>query len=501
MNITDAIWRNGHAWPDRIAVFQDGQAVSYRAFCRLGNLAAARLAAAGVRRGDCVTVARTKPLAFLAVVLAVARMGAIATPLPERTTQEIRDKLLLRHKARWLVGDASSEWRSDVLLPDAYLDIKELLRAPEAGVLLEAAPVAHDADSLPWLIALSSGTTGTPKSIPHTHSRSAISYALGRPTYVTEQRVLVATDLATAMGVGNAVRALLHGASAILTLRVDASHILDLIEKHQVTRYVTSTALAGSLMAHITNNVPNSREICRSLEVMAISGASAPPALREGMMSRICPQIEINYGSTEAGSMATATTQTLATHPDSAGRIHYWMEADAVDEQDRPLPCGEVGRLRFKSPTVCEGYMGDPEATAKSFRGGWSYTGDLGSIDKGGYLTLGGRVDHVLNMGGRKLDPTQIENVLNAHPAVAESAVIAAQAEGGLVSALVAAVVQSSPVTAAELQALCLEQLGASLTPKHVVFVGALPKNAGGKVMRAELASRIKPKQKNALEN
>ena len=501
MNITDAIWRNGHAWPDRIAVYQHGQAVTYRAFCRLGNLVAARLAAAGVRRGDCVTVARTEPLAFLAVILAAARMGAIATPLPERSTQEIRDKLLVRHNARWLVQDASSDWRSDVLLPDAYLDFQELLRAPEEGDLLQAAPVAHDADGLPWLIALSSGTTGTPKSIPLTHSRSAIAHAIGRPTYVTEQRVLVATDLATAMGVGNALRALLHGASAILTLRVDSAHILALIEKHQVTRYVTSTALAGSLMAHIIEKVPNSREICRSLEVMAISGASAPPALRDGMIARICPQIEINYGSTEAGPMATATTQTLATHPDSAGRIHYWMEAEAVDEQDRRLPPGEVGRLRFRSPTVCEGYIGDPEATAKSFRNGWCYPGDLGSIDKGGYLTLGGRVDHVLNLGGRKLDPTQIENVLNAHPAVAESAVIAGKAEEGLVSALIAVVVQSSPVTGSQLKALCLEQLGASLTPKHVVFIAALPKNAGGKVMRAELASRIKLKRQHANEH
>jgi acyl-coenzyme A synthetase/AMP-(fatty) acid ligase len=431
----------------------------------------------------------------------VARWGAPPTPLPERTTQEARDKLLLRHKSRWLVQDPSSAWHSNVLLPDAYLDMKELLRAPDTQISLEAAPVAHDADNSPWLIALSSGTTGTPKSIPFTHSKTAIAYALGRGTYTTEQRILVAADFATAMGIGNALRALLHGASAVLTQRVDASHILALIERHQVTRYVTSTALAGLLLSHITKSVPNSREICRSLEVMAISGASAPPALREGMISRICPQIEINYGSTEAGPMATATTQTLATHPDSAGRIHYWMEAEAVDEQDRPLAPGEVGRLRFRSPTVCEGYIGDPEATAKSFRDGWCYPGDLGSIDKGGYLTLGGRVDHVLNMGGRKLDPTQIENVLNAHPAVAESAVIAGKAEEGLVSALIAVVVQSSAVTTRELKALCLEKLGASLTPRHVVFMDALPKNAGGKVMRAELSSRIKLKRIHANDN
>jgi acyl-coenzyme A synthetase/AMP-(fatty) acid ligase len=135
-------------------------------------------------------------------------------------------------------------------------------------------------------------------------------------------------------------------------------------------------------------------------------------------------------------------------------------------------------------------YLKDEAATARAFRGGWFYPGDIGALDGAGFLTLAGRVDHLLNVGGDKIDPYEIEAVLNTHPAITESAVVAVPNESGNLVA-VAAVVASGAYDDEELKRMCRERLGQRCVPKRVVTLPALPKNAGGKIMRAQLTATI----------
>jgi acyl-coenzyme A synthetase/AMP-(fatty) acid ligase len=150
-----------------------------------------------------------------------------------------------------------------------------------------------------------------------------------------------------------------------------------------------------------------------------------------------------------------------------------------------------MGVLRFKTPVLAVGYLQDEKASALAFRQGWFYPGDQGSIDDAGFLTLGGRVDHVLNINGRRVDPVAIEQVINAHPAVLESAVVGAkQGDGHL--ALVAVVVAKSPVEPGELIRWCRERLEPLGVPRQIAVAASLPKNAGGKLMRAKLAQMVR---------
>ncbi|MES2999411.1 MAG: class I adenylate-forming enzyme family protein [Pseudomonadota bacterium] len=492
MNITDPIWRNCFAWPDRTAIHHDGGSVTYGNLRLLCGLVRMRLYKAGVRRGDCVSVAAYNPFAYIVLALAIVRLGAIVTPIRGVKLEETRDALLRRHDARWVIQDTKENWRSPVLPADAYLQVADFFRpySPDEGT--PVIPVAVDADDDIWLIALSSGTTGTPKSIPHTHAQSALAFSLGRLSQTLNECALVVADMAVYMGFGGAMRALISGATLVVTADINPALLFELIARHRVTRLSTTTALAGMMVAHAERRLPDSRAVCESLNVMTVAGASVPPALREGIFARICPQIEIGYGATELGGMAQATTLTLAARPESAGLVRPWVDAQVVDEDGKVLPPGTKGILRFKSATVVRGYIKDPEATARMFRNGWYYPGDMGSIDDAGYVTLGGRTDHVLNLGGKKLDPVQIENVLNSHPCVTESAVVAVVAEGEHIGKLVAVVVLASPVEKSELQQRCREALGQGMTPRDILFVSELPKNAGGKIMRAELTARVK---------
>ena len=499
MNITSGIWRHSYSSPERTAVIHDGQAVSYLKLRRMTNLASARLWKIGVRRGDRVAVSSRNPLAYLVVVLASARLGASATAFKAEGAPAIKETLLARHRIAWLVYDKFEAWRSGNSA-HVHIPVQDLL-APAPGEQVEIPPVATDVDHEPWLIATSSGTTGVPKSIAQTHARCAVNFFLGRPwTYAEPPTVLVYADLALSMGMGHVMRALLSGATAMITASASPQFFFEMVERDRPSRIVTTTGLATKLAKYAAERLAQSLTLCASVQSIAVSGASVSPALRESIRTRICSQLEVNYGSTEAGLLASATPQALAVHPESAGLILPWVHAEATDEQHRPLPPGTAGMLRFKTPALVDGYVGDDEATKRAFRDGWFYPGDTGSVSESGYLFLAGRADHLLNLGGRKLDPVVIENALNAHPAVLESAVVAVRPDSADVAVLVAVVVLQAAVEMDELRVWCSNRVGPALTPRQVITAQTLPKNAGGKLMREQLTRNLERKIKGSVE-
>lgn len=172
----------------------------------------------------------------------------------------------------------------------------------------------------------------------------------------------------------------------------------------------------------------------------------------------------------------------------SAGRADSCMEVRVVDEEGRQLPVGEVGEIICKGDPVMAGYWNNPEATARSLRDGWLWTGDVGAFDEEGLLTLKDRSKDMIISGGSNIYPREIEDVLNLHPAVAECSVVGrAHPEWG--EEVVAFVVKrgTAVVTPADLDKLCLDNIARFKRPKDYKFVEALPKNNYGKILKTEL--------------
>jgi acyl-CoA synthetase (AMP-forming)/AMP-acid ligase II len=176
----------------------------------------------------------------------------------------------------------------------------------------------------------------------------------------------------------------------------------------------------------------------------------------------------------------------------SAGIADTCMEVRVVDEEGRPGPTGEVGEIICKGDTVMSGYWNNPEATARSLRNGWLWTGDVGAFDEEGFLTLKDRSKDMIISGGSNIYPREIEDVLNLHPAVAECSVVGRpHPEWG--EDVVAFVVTrpGASVTPADLDALCLDNIARFKRPKDYKFVDALPKNNYGKILKTELRSKL----------
>jgi len=488
MNMTNTIWRNCNAHPDQIAILYDGHPVSYRALRASVERASARLAAAGVARGDVVVLSiYNSHMSYLSVLLAVGRLGAVAFPL-----SKYREELADENRVHAIVLDKDDGWRSSNLPALRYLEARMLLAPPAQGDRLEVPPVAQGLDDQPWLIAHTSGTTGRPKKNPHTHARSALMLSL--PPGVSQDdhdRVLIFTSPGVEYGITTIMRQLYNGTTTVLMQSTKPEDFFAVVQRDRPTRVVTTTGNASPLVAYAAKALPESSKICASIRSMAIGGSFAPPALLQSIQQRICSRLEVRYGSTENGLLAISTPETRAARPNSVGRLMPWVQAEAVDENDHPLPYGQRGVLRFKSPVLATGYLDDEQATARAFRNGWFYPGDTGSVGAAGYLFLSGRIDEVINLGGEKIDPRLIEELLDEQPGILGSAVVAVNQDTGM-PVLVAAVEALAPFDSEALKQLCTKRLGKIYRPHAIVKIDALPRNETGKVMRQALAAGLK---------
>jgi acyl-coenzyme A synthetase/AMP-(fatty) acid ligase len=493
MNVTNTIWRNCNAYPDRIAILYDGHPLSYRALRAAVERASARLAATGVARGDVVALSIRNKMSYLIVLLAVARLGAVAIPL-----SKYREELAAESRIHSIVLDKDDGWRSSDLPALHYLEARLLLASLVDGERFDVPPVAQGLDEQPWVIWHTSGTTGRPKKNPQTHAHSVLLASLSpRVNRDDEERVYVLVSLGTEYGITMLMRQLYGSATTVLTQSTKPEDFYAVVQRDRPTRVVTTTGNASVLVAHAAKAVPESSVTCASIRSMSIGGGFASPALQEGIEQRICSRLEVAYGSTETGILAISTPETRAARPKSAGRLMTWVQAEAVDENNQPLPHGQPGVLRFKSPALAAGYLDDEQATARAFRNGWFYPGDTGSVGAAGYLSLSGRIDHVLNLGGDKIDPRLIEELLDEQPEIIASAVVVVNLDTG-VPVLVAAVEALAPFDSEALKRLCHERLGRRYKPDAIVQIDALPRDETGKVMRSALAASLKISSKNA---
>ena len=233
----------------------------------------------------------------------------------------------------------------------------------------------------------------------------------------------------------------------------------------------------------------------RKLKTITYGGAPMYVADSLRAIELFCPRLYQLYGQGESPMTITGLPQAFhnresAEKLSSCGFARTGVEVKVFDERDAELPAGEVGEIVTRSECVMAGYWKNPEATQKTLRGGWLHTGDVGSLDAGGFLTLRDRSKDMIISGGSNIYPREIEEVLLRHPAVAECSVVGRpHPEWG--EEVVAFLVLRREISREELDHLCLENIARFKRPREYRFVDALPKNNYGKVLKTELRARL----------
>jgi len=377
--------------------------------------------------------------------------------------------------------------------PDGCWSFEALLA--EASQELAAEPTHKDAMAF-WLY--SSGSTGPPKGCVHLQHDMVVcaeSFAQGVLGMRAADRCFSAAKLFFAYGLGNALyMPFAVGATTILLPEPPtAARVYDTIERHQPTLFFSVPTNFAMLLAH----APGPREFNLSSIRCAISaGEALPEPLFRRFKERFGVEILDGIGSTEVLHMFIAN-RPGAVRPGSSGQLVPGYDARIVDDEDRPLPAGELGNLLIRGDSTCAFYWNQHEKTRQTIQGAWIRTGDKYHQDAEGYFWYAGRTDDMLKPGGLWVSPVEIESVLMDHEAVLECAVVGRDDGDGLGKPFAFVVLRASvvatPELAAALQQFVRERLPDYKRPRGVEFVAELPKTATGKLQRFKLRGGLAP--------
>ena len=476
------------------------------------------LQALGIKKGDRIIVMMLNCPEVLIAYQAIARAGALIIPVMP---------LLKAPEVRYIAENSTAKvvFTSPVLLPllsSALADVpmvqyiistgnpevqatrtlstgdagsrsyaihaySDIVIQGEAGAehflsSKDAVPVAEDDIAV---ILYTSGTTGRPKGVVLTH-RSLISNALGGRGPERETRdeghTLAVLPLAHAYGILAANVFFLRGQTIVAHPRFDTSAVLSAIERHHIVSFAGVPAMFVALLF-----TPDTDKYDTSSLQTCVSGsAPLPKAVLEGFEQKFGCRILEGYGLSEASAALTGHSLEMERRPGSVGKPLPNVEVLVVDENDQPVPVGEIGEVIARGPNVMTGYYNMPDETEAALKNGWLHTGDMGRFDEDGYLYIVERKKDLIIRGGFNIYPRDVEEVLSRHPAVSEVAVVGIPSER-MGEEVKAYVVTRAPVDAETLLAYCREWLANYKTPSEIEFISVLPRNAVGKIDKKEL--------------
>jgi acyl-CoA synthetase (AMP-forming)/AMP-acid ligase II len=449
------------------------------------------LAACGIRRGDRVGMALPNGLPAIVSFLAAAMAGTAAPLNPAYKEDEFlfylddtNARVLLlppdgADEARRAAGDRVRV--IDVAMSDTgevSLSGATERRAIDPPSVDDVALVLH-----------TSGSTGRPKRVPLAHRNLSISARnVARSYDLTPDDVsLCVMPLFHVHGlVASTLATLATGGTVVVPAKFNPLSFWRVAHDHGVTWYSAVPTLHQLLLARAAST-PGKRVGTERLRFIRSCSASLAPQVMHDLEAAFGAPVLEAYGMTEAAhQMASNPLPPGARKPGSVGRGTA-VTISIMDANGRHMDTGEHGEVVIQGPNVIEGYENNPDANAASFTNGWFRTGDQGYLDADGYLTLVGRIKELINRGGEKISPREVDEVLLAHPAIAE-AVCFGVPHPTWGEEVAAAVVLREKATEGDLLSYCRERLADYKRPKQIHITDTIPRTATGKIQRRLVA-------------
>jgi long-chain acyl-CoA synthetase len=499
-NLAVILSESARSAPDHpVAVFDGGQ-LTYRHLDMASDRVAANLAAAGIEPGDRIALQLPNIPQFLVAYFGILKAGAVVVPL---------NVLLRAPEIAFHLSDSGAR----VLITWEGV-LAEAAKGAEAAGLGRIYAVGHAAGAggaLPFerliedasppvetvtrdpadtaVIVYTSGTTGRPKGAELTHIQLYMNADIpGRLFGVRPDDVVItALPLFHVFGLSSILDCCVRfGATMSLIPRFTPAAVLAAIQRDRATIFEGVPTMFADLLSYPDLGGYD----LSSLRVAISGGASIPAPVLDAFEERFGLVILEGYGLTETASTTTFNPSEAERRAYSVGKPIWGTQTQIWDASGRPLPPGpeHVGEVVTRGLHVMKGYLNQPEATADAFTGDWLHTGDLGYFDEDGFLFIVSRKKELIIRGGYNVYPSEIENVLHAHPSVAEAAVVGVPDERLGEEVMAVVIVRGTmELGEPELVVWCRERLAAYKCPRIYQFRSELPKNTLGKVLKDEL--------------
>jgi long-chain acyl-CoA synthetase len=489
--------------PDKEAVFQGDHVLTFAELDARINRAANALAGLGVGVGHRVGLTFANDVRFLESLFGAMRLGAVPVPLNIRMGDEALAYVLADCEAGVLVAGPGMTERARAIARRVPA-VKRLVVQDGAGgdelayePLLAAASTmlarrktaAVDVCMQPY----TSGSTGKPKGVLLTHGGQVWNADVIRKSILCDptERALVAVPLYHKNALAGAVKPfLLAGGSLVILPGFDAAEVIRAIDRYKVTYLTGVPAMYKMILAE---KALLARHDVRSVRYALCGSAEVPDELLAEFREVFGAPIGESYGLTEGGPVPLVNNRWALKKRGSCGGTFPGSEVRLIDDAGADVGRDEVGELVVRNPGLALGYWRLPEATAKKFRGGWLYTGDLMRRDADGYYYFVGRKDDMINVAGENVYPKEVEDVLLRHPNLRDACVVpAVHAVKGAVPVAFVVAREAGRTTEDEVKKFFLERGAPYAHPRRVVFVDALPLGGTGKIDRAALLARAR---------
>ncbi len=504
LNLATLLDRSAGRNPGKVAVIFETTRLRYAELLGAANKVANGLAKLGIGRGDHVAIQLANTPHFVIAYFATLKIGATVVPL---------NVLFKQNEVAYHLDDSDAialiAWES--FLPEAAPGFasaescKHLIVAtapgstaalPDGALRLDAlladnSPAFDTVQTMPddtAVILYTSGTTGRPKGAELTHANMFFNVmaCAEKLMNIREDEIgLAALPLFHSFGQTCVMNNMLYaGATLTLMPRFEPQKAMEIIQRDKVTYFAGVPTMYFYLL-----NFPGADQYdLSSLTVCCSGGAAMPVEVMHAFNKKYGVTIIEGYGLSETAPVASFNHLTRPIKPGSIGTPIWGMELRVTDADGGPVADGELGEIGIRGHSVMKGYYKRPEATADCIRNGWFHTGDVAYRDADGYYFIMDRIKDMILRGGFNIYPREVEEVLYAHPAVAEAAVVGVP-DAALGEEVKAVVVRKpgQDVTDADLIAYCKERLAAYKYPRSVEFRETLPKTASGKILKREL--------------
>jgi acyl-CoA synthetase (AMP-forming)/AMP-acid ligase II len=478
---------------DRVAVVipEQNLRVTYGELCAQVQTLAGQLSAAGIGRGDRVAMALPNGLPMIVTFLAASEVGTAAPLNPAYKEDEFR----------FYLEDTNA--RVLILPLEGADDARRAAGGRVKMVSIESLapsnqPYAPPAPDDVALVLHTSGSTGRPKRVPLSHANLAVSAANVARCYVLgdDDVSMCVMPLFHVHGlVASTLATFASGGTVVVPAKFSPLAFWRIARDHGVTWYSAVPTIHQLLLARAADPTAASRRPpgAERLRFIRSCSAALPPRVMHALENAFGAPVVEAYGMTEAAHQMTSNPlPPAARKPGSVGRGTD-VRVSIMNAHGQHCKAGERGEVVVRGPNVITGYENNPEANAASFVDGWFRTGDRGYLDADGYLHLVARIKELINRGGEKISPREIDDVLLAHPAVAE-AVSFGVPHGTWGEEVAAAVVVRQSVSEDDLLEYCRAHLAEYKRPKQIHITDAIPRTATGKIQRGVVARTYKQK-------
>jgi long-chain acyl-CoA synthetase len=493
LNLGTILAASAEARPDHPAILFGERQVRFSELDRQARGVAGALRERGIGPGEKVAILVPNLPEFSVGYFGILYAGCTVVPLnvllsaPE-VTYHLEDsdaRLLIAHG---MFADAASRGAAEAGVDVVWADAEG-----EDGIAaLAAGPPVRDvhptAPTDTAVILYTSGTTGKPKGAELTHSNLLLNCSVIVPRLVPvhhESVMLAALPLFHSFGqtcIQNA--AIAAGATFSLLPRFTPQDAFEIMERDRVTMFAGVPTMYFALLHH----EPERAYDLSALKSCMSGGAPMPVEVMKAFEEKFPVQILEGYGLSETSPVASFNMVDRPRKPGSIGYPVWGVELQIVDDEDRPVADGERGEICIRGHNIMKGYLKRPDATKEALRGGWFHSGDIGVRDSDGSFTIVDRKKDMILRGGFNVYPREVEEILYAHEAILEAAVLGVphESHGEEVKAVVVAR-PDADLSAQDVIAYCKQHLAAYKYPRIVEFSESLPKGPTGKILKREL--------------